>query len=332
VSFSFLGENLEKLTIYLFKILGVVLFLVGIVAAFYGPLEIYVFYLFSEGGRFHYDGFGMGSFWFAALVVQNFGYYMVAAVCIPIGIGHLKMRRWALTLTQLYIWFWLGAGILLAVNLISLIPQALNIQINQDLLLSRLAIIAVFAFIGLILIPALALWFYKSQNVRSFFEEQDQNTYWTERYPFPLLALLLLYAIMIITMHLAIFFQSIFPIFGQIILGRQSIYLISFSILLLAILAVGIIQLKKWAWWGSLLYLSLVFFSSLISFSKYSFFEIILMMNLPAYEMKFLDQLTLLQDFHLTSMVTTPLLAALVLLIFSKQYFGTMTLRSSNQR
>ncbi len=87
-----------KLIRVLLKIIGFALILVGLVAAFYGPLEIFVFYLFSEGGRFHYDGFGVGSIWFAALVVQNIGYYVIAAICIPIGIGHLKLRRWALTL------------------------------------------------------------------------------------------------------------------------------------------------------------------------------------------------------------------------------------------
>jgi hypothetical protein len=58
--------------------------LVGIVAAFYGPLETYVFYFFSRNGPFHYDGFGFGSLWFGLLVVHNLAYYVLAALLIPV--------------------------------------------------------------------------------------------------------------------------------------------------------------------------------------------------------------------------------------------------------
>lgn len=310
-----------KLIRVLLKIIGFALILVGLVAAYYGPLEIFVFYLFSEGGRFHYDGFGVGSIWFAALVVQNIGYYVIAAICIPIGIGHLKLRRWALTLTQLYIWFWLGAGILLAANLIALIPQTFNLELSQDQLITRLAIIGVFTFFSLILLPVLALWFYRNKKVSSLFWENDPYTYWTENFPFPLLALLLLYVIMIMVMHTAIFLQSLFPVFGQIIFGRQSVYLISLCILVLGILTVGIIRLKDWAWWGSLVYLTLLSVSSLISFSQHSFYEIIQMMSLPTFEKELLEELTLVHDFYLVGLVAAPLLAALGLLIYSKRYF-----------
>ena len=90
------GEQMPNLIPKILRIFGVVLTIVGVVAAYYGPLEIFVFYLFSEGGRFYYAGFGMGSFWFATLVVMNIGYYLIAALFLPVGLGHLKLRRWAL--------------------------------------------------------------------------------------------------------------------------------------------------------------------------------------------------------------------------------------------
>jgi hypothetical protein len=40
------------------RIIGVLLLLGGIAIGFLGPLEMYCFYLFSEGGRFYYEGFG----------------------------------------------------------------------------------------------------------------------------------------------------------------------------------------------------------------------------------------------------------------------------------
>ncbi len=109
---------MQKLISPFLRLLGGALLLVGLVGAYYGPLEIFVFYLFSEGGQFYYDGFGMGSLWFAYLVVQNLGYYIIAAICIPIGLGHIWLRRWALTLARLTLWFTLGSGEPLALGAI----------------------------------------------------------------------------------------------------------------------------------------------------------------------------------------------------------------------
>ena len=233
-----------------------------------------------------------------------------------------KLRRWALTLTQLYLWFWLGAGILLAGNLIALIPSAFRLEFSRDILLVRLFLIGVSALIFLILMPGLALWFYRREKVRLVFEEHDSNSYWTEKYPFSLLALLLLFIIMILVLHLAIFFQSLFPLFGQIMLGRGSVYIISLCILILGFLIYGTVRLKRWAWWGSLGYVSLLTISSIMSFSRHSFYDIVLRMDLPSYEMELLDNLILLHDVHLVSLFAAPLLISLGLVLYSKRYFG----------
>lgn len=64
---------MDRLIPILLKGIGVVALAISLVAAYYGPLEIFVFDFFSPGGRFYYEGFGFGSFWFAALVAQNLG-------------------------------------------------------------------------------------------------------------------------------------------------------------------------------------------------------------------------------------------------------------------
>jgi hypothetical protein len=312
---------MQKLLIYFLKTIGIILTLVGLVAAYYGPLEINVFYLFSEGGRFYYEGFGFGSFWFAALVVQNIGYYAIAALLIPVGIGHVQLRRWALTLTRLYCWFWLGAGISLIVNLVVLIPPALRLGLSRAVLMVRSAGIGVSSFSFLVLLPVLALWFYKSKKVSLLFEERDSNNYWTERFPFSLLAVLLLFVIIILVMHIAMFLQSMFPMFGQILLGRQAAYVNTACIVILGLLIYGTVRLRMWAWWGSLVFISLLTISSVMSFTRYSFYELINMLNFPAYEMGFLDKFKLFYDFHLVGLLATPLLVALGLIIYSKKFF-----------
>jgi hypothetical protein len=313
---------MHKFILILLKAIGAVALAIGLVAAYYGPLEIFVFDFFSPGGRFYYEGFGFGSFWFAALVVQNLGYYLIAAICLPLGIGHLTLRRWALTLSQLCLWFWLGAGLLLLLNLLALIPAALRLDLSREVLYLRLSLAGVTLLVFLLLLPALGLWFYRSPGVRQVFETHDAKSYWTESYPFPLLALLLLYLMMILAMHLAIFFQAVFPFFGQILLGRGPVYLLSLCILMLGILIYGTFRRKTWAWWGAVVFLALLAISSTLSFSRHSFSAILLMMDLPAYELAFLNRMSLLKDFYLVGLLATPLWVALGLLVFSKRFFG----------
>jgi hypothetical protein len=306
----------------LLRFVAVPLIAVGIVAAYYGPLEIHVFYLFSEGGRFHYDGFGMGSVWFAALVVQNLGYYLVAALCLPVGIGHLKLRRWAHTLTLLYCWFWLGAGILLFGHFLWLVPSVLGLEPDPTLGRLQVVPIAIVSFVALVVAPAVALGIYRGAAVRSVFEAHDPNRYWTERIPLPVLALLLLFGAMIIVLHLAYFFQGLFPFFGAILLGRPSAHLLALSILLLGILMVGVFRLRRWAWWGSLVTLTALTLSSALSFSRVTFYDLILRMDLPAYEIEFIDRMRVIHDLPLAGLIVVPLLIALALLIHSRRYFG----------
>jgi hypothetical protein len=171
--------QLRKPIPILLRIIGAALTVVGLVGAFYGSLEIFFFHLFSTGGKFYYDGFGMGSLWFMLLAAMNLGYYLVAAVCLPLGIGYMRLRSWTLPLAQLTLWFWLGAGIWLAGTGVSLLPSLFRLDLPRDVLWMRLVITAVFLLIFLLLLPVLLLRFYKSSLVRAAFEARHPKLCWT---------------------------------------------------------------------------------------------------------------------------------------------------------
>ncbi len=299
--------------------MGFAILIIGIIGAFYGPYEFYIFYLFSEGGPFYYHGFGFGSLWFAANIIQVAGYYLVAILCIPVGIGHIRLRRWALTLTRLYIWFWSGAGILLFGHFLLLVPRLSTLYKNGTGM--QIVPITVFLLIFLVILPLFAFWFYRRSTVQIIFEKHDPTIYWTEKYPFPLLAILFLLAGMIIALHIAIFFQCLFPIFGQLSLGRQSIYYIAVFILMLGILMYGIVRMEIWAWWGSMFVFSVMAISATMSFSRHSFYDIVQMMDLPPTEMEFIEGAAMIHDVNIVALVVIPVIAALGLTAYSKRYF-----------
>ena len=98
-------------------VIGGAWLLLGLGAAFYGPYEMICFTFFSEGGQFHYEGFGYGSFMFGNIATQIIGYYVIAAIAIPLGYGHLMVRRWARTLSITMLWAWLIIGLPLSMVL-----------------------------------------------------------------------------------------------------------------------------------------------------------------------------------------------------------------------
>ena len=311
-------DNRHTTTAWILKALGIIQILIGLIAAYYGPLEIYVFYFFSDGGQFHYDGFGVGSFWFALLVVQNLAYYVLAGLLLPAGIGTIRLRRWALTLSILYLWGWLVTGAVVILNLIMLAPAFF--RLSQNTAVTRLIMAGAYMVVFFVLAPKALLRFYKSTNVRMLFEKNDPTLYWTERYPFPLLAVLFLSLVCILALHLALFFQAMLPVFGKLMFGRQMVYIIAGLIVTLLLLDYGLIRLKLWAWRGALAYFSLLTISAAITFTWYSFPQIIGMMALPEYEVEFLTKLTFLQDYRLAGLVAIPLLLTLGLLIYSRRF------------
>jgi hypothetical protein len=49
--------------------------------------------IFFHWRAFYYEGFQIGSLWFAYLTLQNAAYYIVAFLLIPIGIGTVKLQK-----------------------------------------------------------------------------------------------------------------------------------------------------------------------------------------------------------------------------------------------
>ena len=213
------------------------------------------------------------------------------------------------------------AGILLAGNIIALVPSMIRFNLGGVFPSLQLPAIGIFFFMVFIVLPVLALWFYKSKWVTAAFETHDPNRYWTEKTPFPLLALLLLFLIMIIELHIAPFVQGLFPLFGQFLPMRPAARIIALCVLILGFLLYGTVKMKKWAWWGSLVFVSFLTISSIITFIRYGFYDLILMLNLPSVEMAYIDRMTLLHDFNLVGLVAIPLLVALGLIIHSRKYF-----------
>ena len=293
---------------------GALLLAAGIVTGFLGPLEMHCFYLFSEGGRFHYEGFGFGSFMFGNIAAQIIGYYSIATVCLTLGYGHLTMRRWVKALTLTLLWFWIIFGLPLTAVFLFVLFASKELSMANGLIALILAGLAYF------LVPWPLMHFYHIRDVRLTLETRDPTPSWIEDRPQSVLvlgALLLFYSV---ALHIPIFFNGIFPFFGRLAVGLNGIFLLDIAILCLIGLAWGLLMLKPWAWWGALIYVSLLTVSLIITLPQYTLLDMLALMHFPPTEMEILQGLPL-HGVHLALITGVPLVIALGLLVFSKRHF-----------
>jgi MFS family permease len=295
-------------------VIGALLLLLGLAVGLIAPVEMYCFYLFSEGGRFQYEGFRFGSFMFGNIAGQIVGYYLIAALCIPLGYGHLRLRRWARTLVLTLCGCWLVVGAPLTLVFLFILFASKEISLVAALL----AVLLVGASYPAL--PMLLRRFYQGRNVRLTFEARDPNPHWIERFPIPVLVLGFLFAFYAIVLHVPIFFNGLFPLFGTWLTDLPGIWASSVSIACLVGLTWGIFEQKAWAWWGSLVYLTLLTLSAVGTFATSRYLTLLSKMNLPPKEVDILDGLPL-HGIHFAGFIGVPLVLTLGLLIRSKRHF-----------
>lgn len=304
----------NKMASYIITIIGLISLFLGITAAFFGPLEIYCYYLFSEGGRFHYEGFGFGSLMFGNITMQILGYYIIALICIPLGYGHLKKYIWVqkISLTLLWVWFIVGIPILPILFFI--------IVTSKELSLLFIILSAILCLLSYTLIPALLIKFYKSKSVEMTLNINEKKYNFIKNYPISLIMMMILYIFYIYAFHILLFFKGIFPFFGQWLTDLKGFIFISISILFFVVLIIGTLNRKLWSWWASFFYFCFFIVSSIVTLLFSNFSEIVTLLNFPATETKMLINIPL-NGFHLTVIFGIPLILTLGVIIFSKKYF-----------
>lgn len=293
--------------------IGALLFLAGVALALLAPAEIYTFYLFSVGGRFHYEGFGFGSFMFGNIAAQIMGYYLMAVLLIPLGLGHLRLRRWARTLSLVLLYAWLVVG----VPMIILFLLVLLASKELPPFASWMAILVL--TLSYPIVPLLLIRFYQSRDVTDTFNSRDSGEHGWEGRPLVALVLGFLLSLIAIVLHIPMFFRGLYPLFGTFLVDLEGILALALSAFCLICLAWGMIWQKAWAWWGAVLFVGLMASSSILTFAMTSFAELLALLRFPPAEMEFLDGLPL-QGWHVAAFTGLPLLLTLGAILLSKRH------------
>jgi hypothetical protein len=294
---------------------GIVLLAVGMTAAFVAPLEFYCFYLFSSGGRFEMEGFRFGSLMYANIACQIIAYYLIAGMCIPLGYGHLRLRRWARTLSQVGLWAWLIFGVPALAGFLAVLAQSKKPGLATMVAAGLLAVVCYPA------LPVVLLRLYRGRNVRLTFEHHDRRTYWTDRLPLPALLLCFVLALYAVLHHVPVLFNGLYPLPGALLADLPGFILVDVSILCLVGLIWGAARLRAWAWWGSLAYFGLLTLSLMTALFGFDVVDVLERMTFAPIEVEAM-QGTPLRLYYLTPFVALPLAGTFVLLLYARRDFG----------
>lgn len=304
------SERAQTLTMRGIGLLGL---LIGVIAAFIAPIELHAYYLFSEGGKFAYEGFRFGSFMFAYITVQVVGYYAIAALGIVLGYGHLTLKSWVRPAMQTLIAAWLVIGLPLA--LAALLMLFLSKEPSPTLQI----ISAVLLPILYPILPLVVRRLYHSDWFAALLN-QDDDAHWLERIPARtrLLATLLIGAI--IALHFLLLLNGVFPWFGRVLNGSDGIMTVDVSILMLAALTWGLAKHIRIAWWGTLITLLVQGVSVSFTFAALTYRDLLLTMAFHESEMAWFVNMPFL-DSHPIVVGLLPIAILLVVLLAAYRDF-----------
>ena len=295
-------------------VIGVLVSAIGLIAAIYAPLEFYSFYLFSMGGRFYYEGFGFGSLMFDIIAWQIILYYLIALIFIPLGYAHLRLRHWVRTVSVTLLWCWIVLGI-------PILIFGLTLFSFKEIPPTLVVIVVLILGSAYLILPWLLIRFYQNDKVIQVIENRDPTIYRIEKLPIPILVLSFISIFYVLALHLPLFFNGNFPFFGIWFTGLEGIVLIEICILTLVLIIWGLTRSKKWAWWGSLVYFSLLAFTTILTFLKTSYVEWLSLINFPSTEFEILKGMPL-QSYHLAIIFGIPLLLTLGMILLIKTPIG----------
>lgn len=270
--------KIEKRVIFI-KIIGTILLIIGLFSLLLIPAELTSFYVFSEGGNNHYEGFGFGSLMFAFIIFNLMVYFCLALLGIPLGIGNLKLKKWGYNLSLACLTALLIIGIAATISIL------LSFNLLKIINLYQFLTMLIFSLVFLILLPYGLMRFYNNPNTRqlfntpgpaSFFEKQSSNK----------LTIILLNFFWISIFYLFIFFKGAFPLFGKFIFTIKGTYLLSVAIFVLFILSYMFYDDKKFAKISLIIYHLLLFATFVFTFLRNSTNEFFNLLDLPVYEIE----------------------------------------------
>jgi len=236
------------------------------------------------------------------MMIPGIIFYLPLAVAfIWLGIGLVRARRWAWTLTVVLSWMWLIMGVVAFVMVVFFMGP-ISASIAQQGKMPPEAIMAMRIILGAvmaciyILLPGVFLVLCHRESVRATCQRRDPKIRWTDRCPMPVLALSIMLALSVVSMSSLVAYGCVMPLFGVLISGAAGAVVILLIALVMAYLAWGTYRLKLAAWWGTLLFWIAGTLNMVVTFSRTDLMEMYEKMGMPADQLEMMRKTGLVES------------------------------------
>lgn len=232
------------------------------------------------------------------MIPGMFFYFLLAVALIWLGIGSIRARRWAWTLTVVLSWMWLIMCVLSFIAFVFLAGPMMQVSIEQQgqaklppEAITMMRIIGGVMMFGIyILLPAVFLIFYQRASVWAYCQRRDQRTRWTDRCPMPVLALSILMAFSVVSMLFMPVYGCVMPLMGYFVSGAVGAVVMLLIALAMAYLAWGAYRLQMAAWWGTLLLMVVGTVNMVVTFWRTDLMEMYEKMGMPATQLEMMQK------------------------------------------
>jgi hypothetical protein len=210
-------------------------------------------------------------------------YAFLAAALITLGVGSVRMKRWARALTVVTSWYWLVSGILITILMTAVMPVTMrsalaraqqttpnagSTEFTTGFMAVFVTFIIVFMAFFLIAVPIAFLVFYSRDDVYQTCRFRDPVERWTDRAPLPVLGasvVLFVGSLYLLSVGLT---MPIFPFFGRYLTGLAAAGCFVVLAVIDVCLAVGIFHLRTYAWWLAVVFAFMRLVSMILTYSK----------------------------------------------------------------
>lgn len=230
-------------------------------------------------------------------------YAVMAAALIALGIGSIKMRRWARALTLVLAWTWLVIGVIAMAIMAVILPQILNVPPpgGQPLPEAAKVVVVVIALVTLtviyVLLPGVLVLFYQSKHVKATCEAHHPEPCWTDACPLPVLGLSIWLGLSALSLlMMPVFYNGIAFCFGTLLTGLPGTL---FGLCLSGVwawLAWATYRLRPGAWWITLVVLVLLGVSYFLTLRNVDLMEMYRLMGMPEQQLAQMERYGFIKD------------------------------------
>jgi len=270
-------------------------------------------------------------------VASSGTYAFLAAALITLGIGSVRMKRWAHALTLVTSWYWLVMGALITVLLTAMLPVVMRSALSQAQLRAGggppadisngvmaviLTVMIVFAAFFLVIVPIAFVVFYSRQDVAETCRRRDPVDRWTDRAPLPVLGATVIYFTGALYLLVVGSTTPLFPFFGRYLHGLAGAAGFVALAALDFYLAFAIFHLKTAGWWLAVLTSPIRLASMAITYARADLMQAYSKIGFSDEQLKMLNANPMLRSHVILWWSLLSLLIFFGYLLWLKRYFN----------